>query len=230
MNEKKVFLDINDIGVLHAITKQGQGIIPFKVIDKMVRPFEYGKLGVQIAPAGNSGTVRLSGTFGGVTLNDMFYYDDDDYLIEVNLESFPATWIYPSWISGYVQSDYHDLLPGTIGQPYGFMWPPVDVMAIPKVHLDWVFYNQYGSETIDPYIRFNYGVYNIKYITDVDVIMAILAKKYRPEPKWYTVYGRKTFDYNFKANMKISQPIPVDATKAQVQALVDAWRGLGKWT
>jgi len=102
-------------------------------------------------------------------------------------------------------------------------------MSIPKVHLDWTFYNQYGSETINPYLRFLYGAYNIKYITDVNVIMDILAKKYRPEPKWFTIYGRKTFDYNFKDNMKVTQPIPVDATKPQVQAIIDNWRALGQW-
>jgi len=229
LNGKKTFLDINDIGVLHAITKEGAGIIPFKVIDKMVRPFEYGDLGVQIAPAGNSGTQRLKGTFAGITLNDMFEFDDIDYLLHILLEVFPPLWVYPQWISGYIQSDYHDLLPGTIGQPFGFVWPPIEVMSIPKVHLDWTFYNQYGSETINPYLKFLYGAYNIKYITDVDMIMDILAKEYRPEPKWFTIYGRKTFSYNFKDNMGITQPIPVDATEPQVQTIIDKWRALGQW-
>jgi len=228
-NGKKVFLDINNIGVLHAITKAGAGIIPFQVIDKMVRPFEYGDLGVEIAPAANSGTQRLKGTWSGITLDDMFYFDDVDYLIHVLLEVHPAIWVYPQWISGYVQADYHDLLPGTVGQPYGFVWPPVEVMSIPKVHLDWTFYNQYGSETINPYLRFLYGVYNVKYITDVDIIMDILTKRFRPEPKWFTVYGRKTFDYNFVDNMKLTRPIPVDSTKAQVQTIVNQWRALGQW-
>ncbi len=230
MNEKNVFLDINEVGVLHVIAKNGQGIIPFKVIDKMVRPFEYGKLGIQIAPAANSGTAKLSGTFGGTTVNDMFYFDDVEYLLQIYLECFPALRIYPSWISGYLQSDYHDILPGTIGQPYGYIWPPVNVMAIPKVTLAWVFYNQLGTETIDPFLKFNYGVYNHKLITDADVIMDILAKRYRPEPKWFTIYGRKTFQYDFKNNMKISQPIPVDATKEKVQAIVTEWAALGQWT
>lgn len=229
MNRNKVFLDRNEIGVLYAITKKGTGIIPFQVLDKTVRPFEYGKLGVQMAAAGNSGTVKLAGTFGGTTLSDMFYYDDVDTLIQINLECFPAMRIYPSWISGYLQSDYHDLLPGTVGQPYGFVYPPVDVMAIPKATLAWVFYNQYGTETIDPYIRFDYGAYTIKYLTDVDKIMDILAKRYKPEPHWFTVYGRKTFDYNFRENMKIEKPIPVDATREQVQAMIDEWRALGQW-
>jgi len=229
LNEKKVFLDVNDIGVLHVIAKTGQGIVPFQVIDKMVRPFEYGKLGVQIAPDGNSGIIKLGGTFGGITLTDMLNYDDVDYLLHIRLEAYPSMRIYPSWISGYLQSDYHDLLPGSIGEDYGFVWPPVEVMSIPKVTLGWVFYNQYGSETIDPYIRFTYGAYNIKYLTDVDIITDILAKRYRPEPKWFTIYGRKTFDYNFKDGMKVSRPIPVDSTKPQVQALIKEWRDLGQW-
>ena len=228
--DKKVFLDVNDIGVLHVIAKGGQGIVPFQVIDKMVRPFEYGRLGVQIAPAGDSGTVRLKGTFAGVTLNDMFEYDDVDYLLHIVLESYPSMRIYPSWISGYLQSDYHDLLPGTKGEAFGFVWPPVEVMSVPKVHLDWVFYNQYGSETIDPYIRFLYGAYNIKYLTDTDLIMDILAKRHRPEPKWFTIYGRKTFDYNFKDNMKISRPIPITASRDEIESILSEWRRLGLWT
>lgn len=227
--KKKVFLDINDIGVLHAITKGGEGIIPFQVLDKMVRPFEYKALGVELAPGANSGVYRLQGTWAGVTLYDMFLFTDVDYLLHVYLEMYPSMWIYPSWISGYLQSDYADLLAGAVGQPFGFVWPPVDVIAIPNVHLDWVVQNPYGSETINPYIRFWYGWYHIKYLTDVTRIMSILAKSYHPEPKFFTVYGRKTFDYNFKTNMKITRPIPVDSTQAQVQAIVNEWRSLGQW-
>jgi hypothetical protein len=227
---EKTFLDIGDLGVLHCIFREAQGIVVFKVLDKMVRPFEYGKLEEEIEPTSTSELTRLSGTWMGVELTDIFYYDDVDYLIHILLDCYPSMRIYPSWISGYLQSDYHDLLPAEQTQPYGFLWPPVEVMSIPEVHLDWYFRNPYGSETIDPYIRFHYGVYNVQYVTDAQIIHDILTKKWRPEPKWFTVYGRRPFTYDFKDKMKISRPIPIKATKEEIESVVAEWRNLGQWT
>ena len=228
-NPKSAFLDVGDIGVIDIFAREGEGILPFQVLRATKRPFEFKDLGVSISPQTNSGVYRFKGTWAGITVDDLFEHDDPDHLIHGVLEVYPSMKVYLSWISGYLQADYHDVLPGVVDQPYGFTWSPVEFISIPKVHLDFYFHNPYGTETINPYIRYNNAVYKIKYLVDAETIDLILRKRLYPKPRWFTVYGPKPFPYNFRANMKLTRPIPVDATKPEIQSIINEWRALGLW-
>jgi hypothetical protein len=226
---RDVFLQDGEVGVLRIIAREAEGIFPFLVTDSMLRPFEFGALGEEIEAEDISAKTRFSGTWMGVTLEDLFYYDDADYLLHIFLETYPTMKVWPSWISGYLQSDYHDLLPAAEQKPYGFLWSPVEFISIPKVHLDFYFENPYGSETLNPFVKFWYNAYHIKPLMDAELISLILTRRYKPEPKWWTIYGRKPWSYNFKDNMKITRPIPLTASRDEIESVLAEWRRVGVW-
>lgn len=225
MYENK-FLQVNDLGVLHFRARQGSGALVFRVLFRQVRPFKFGNVGYSISSSSGY-TKRLGGTFAGRTIEDLFYYEDSNTLVHVVLDVFPRVMIYPYWTPATLQGDYiygATKLPAREDADWGWLEPPVEFMVVPKVNLDFRFYNPYGTETLNPYVKFWYGEYEVQWIKDVPTIRDVLAKRYRPEPKWFTIYGFRLIDYDFKDALKtIDRPIPVNATEAQIRDIVSGW-------
>ena len=225
VSKNEIFLETGDIGVLNFRTKDHQGIVPFKVEFAQVRPFLYGNLGSSLSPGG-SYTKRLSGTFLGVSFTDILYYDKPKALLHLWLDIIPPMRVYPYFTAGNLQGDFlytANQISAKEDQDWGWIDPPVEVMVVPKVNLDFHVYNPWGTETINPLIKFWYAEYYISLVKDPDIILLILQRKYRPEPKWFPIYGMRLIDYNFKDAMNINQPIPLDATREEIIKIVQGW-------
>lgn len=235
--QKKIkFLKSGELGVLHFIARRVEGICVFKVLQASFPSvfkygtYPYGGTAQTISPASyNTTPWRFGGTFRNVQRDDIFWFDDVDTLIHAYLTVQPELEVFTWLPAGLLQEDYHDILSIYAGAPFGAKRPPVEFIVPPKIHPEFTFYNPYETETVTPYFRFYYSFYKVKYITDSDIIHDILQHKYRPLPKWFTLYGFKSMDYDFKSNMKISRPIPIDATKKEIAEIVKEWKDMGRW-
>lgn len=217
-------------------TEAAEGVAVFRVVWRQIINFDYGNLPSTvvsppgIAPGSRTDAFQLSYTYKGRVVEDLLYHDDADTLIHAEVDFHPHVLeVMPYWITGYLQADYHDILTADADAPFGWLVPPVEVISIPKVHLAFLLRNPLGSEYIYPYVTLKLAVYTVRYITDVDLIYDVIWKKYKPEPKWFTVYGTRAFSYDFRENMKITRLIPVYAEKPEIDRIVNEWRGLGVW-
>jgi len=201
----------------------------------MVIPFEYWRgtsisIGTTaIAANTTKDPIKIAGTYAGVLVEDLFEYDDKDYLFHVRLEMYPKyLQVYPFWIAGYQQSDYHDILSSTKDSAFGFLTTPLDVIAIPEAHLEFAIKNPDKVLTVLPLIYFENAIYNVKYVVDPDIVEAVLRRRLRLP--WFPIYGHKAFPYDFKDKMAITRPIPLTATRAEIEAILREWKALGEWT
>jgi len=239
---ERKFLEVGEYGVLHFITERHSGVAVFKVMARQIIPFKYGNLPIEvfktqfgfdatgIPPRTTTDPVRIYGTFEGKRVEDLFYFDDADTLIHVWMYIEPdIIHVMPYWISGYLQGDYHDILTATKNSVFGFKRPPLEFIAIPKVHLAFAFRNNSPNNTINPYIEWESAIYRVKYETNPNIIEQILRKKFEPKPKWFVVYGFKAFTYDFRENLKITKPIPVDASLDEIKKITLEWKQLGVW-
>ncbi|RLG71345.1 MAG: hypothetical protein DRO23_12140 [Thermoprotei archaeon] len=226
--DKKWVIEPGELFVENWLTKDYNGIIVLRVIASQVRPFEFGNhSSVTNLAAGSKATVKFGGTFHGVTVDDLFYFEDKYGRLHVLFKSFPEMRVYPQFIAGYPQIDYtageETILTGDLGYEWGYLKTPIEIMVPPRIHLNFTWYNDYGTETVTPFFKFWYDSLVVRYIKDPEIIYQILQKKYRPEPKWFTIYGFRRFPYNFRENLGITQPIPVDATPDEIRRIVAEW-------
>lgn len=224
----KWWLEPNEIFVEHWLTKEFTGIVVLRVEASQVRAFDFGNHGgVTSLSPGSLATVKFGGTFAGVTVDDLFYFEDRHARLHILLDSYPKMRVYPQFIAGYPQIDYtageEPILTGTEGQSWGYLKTPAEFLVPPRIHLNFTWYNEYGTENITPYFKFFYDSLLVKYVKDPEIIHLILQKKYRPEPRWFTIYGFRRFPYNFRENLKITQPIPLDATLDEIRSIVAEW-------
>jgi len=225
----KWVIEPGELVVENWLTKDYSGIIVLRVLASQVRPFDFGNhSGVTNLSPSDKKTVKFGGTFAGVTIDDLFYFEDRNGRLHVILYSHPELRVYPQFIAGYPQIDYtageEVILTGTEGEDWGYLKTPLEFLVPPKVHLNFTFYNDYGTETVTPYFRFWYDSLVVSYVTDPEIIYQILQKKYRPEPRWFTIYGFRRFPYDFRENLGITKPIPVDATLDEIKRIVAGWR------
>lgn len=226
------------LGVLHIRQATKRGIAVFQVLERQIRPFDFSDGSTLttslIAPAdaagtGNKAAIYLAGTYQGNAIEDLLYHDDVDTLIHAKIDVYPKDiGINPLWVTGFQQSDYHDILTATKDSPFGYLEPPIDVIAIPEVRLQFGLRNFDKTLSILPNIRYIDAIYNVKYVVDVDTVEAVLRRKLRLP--WFSIYGYKGFPYSFSDKMKITEPIPVDADREKIKKILDAWKALGQWT
>ena len=219
------FLKPGDLAVLVIRARNVQGAVVYRINLAQSRPFLYGNLSSALSP-GNGTTVRLSGTFLGTTISDLLYFTKKNYLLHVVLDVIPKLRVYPYWTSGNLQSDFmysEGTLPATEDEDWGWLEPPVEAVVIPKAHLDFRLYNPYGTESINPLIKFYWGEYQVTPVRDPDIVWAVLNRKYAPAPKWFLVYGMKPFEYNIETNMGIPELVPLDADRSEIASIVEGW-------
>lgn len=221
--EKPRFMQAGDVFVVLFRTKDYEGIVPFKIDFSQARPFQFGQISSSISP-GSYTRVRLGGTFLGSSIDDLLYFTRKGVLLHIWLDTHPKVRIYPEWPSGTLQGDFNyteGKLPAEVGEDWGWIVPPVEFIVIPKIHLDFDMYNPYGTETVQPLVKFWWAEYNVKLVRDVDMILAILQRRFKP--KWFVAYGAKPFVYEFSETLGIAHPIPLDADVKLIEEIVRGW-------
>ena len=234
---KQVFVEEGQFGVLFFLIEElPPAAVPFQVTSRQVRPFDYGNLPTTVTtgiePEKSLDAFKISSmgrAIQGREIEDLFYFDDVDVLMHMFMNIKPdGLRVFPYWIAGYLQSDYHDILTADNESPFGYLTPPLNFISIPYCHLEFSIRNPYKTETINPYISWDYAIYNVKYIVDPELAEALLTKRLRAP--WFTIYGFKRFPYNFAKNMMISRPIPIVAKRPDIESIIEEWKALGQWT
>jgi len=215
------------------LTVPAEGIAIFQVLARQVVPFDYGNLPTEvttgISPRTTLSPTKIYGTIEGRFVEDLFYHDDADTLLHTILHIFPYGFrVYPFWIAGHLQADYHDILTATRESPFGYRKSPVEFVSVPKVHLEFAFRNPLATETINPYLKWVTGVYSVRYVVVPETYEAVLTRRLRIP--WFTIYGFKRFSYDFVENLKITKPIPVVAKLPEISSILAEWKKLGVWT
>jgi len=231
MDGRKWYLEPNDFLVEHWVTEDGEGVIVLRVVKSFVRPFDYGLHMVEGTPMSLSpqsgSTMKFQGTFGLVRIDDLTHYTDVKSRLHLLIKTFPPLRLYPYFPAGYLQTDLQigneSILAAEEGADWGYLETPIDIIVPPKIRMQFHFYNPYGTETVKPLFKLYIGSYVVEYVKDVDVIYAILRKKYKPEPRWFTLYGFKKFRYPFKELLGITKPIPLDAEPDEISEIVREW-------
>lgn len=232
--EKEEFIEPGSYGALFFLTEEfPPSIAVFRVLARQVIPFDFGNLGSDIVNTGidpetTLSECRITKTIQGTEVEDFFYHDDKDTLLHTIMNLWPPIQIMPFWISGYQQSDYHDILTANKDSPFGYKEPPIEFIAIPEVHLGFALRNQYATETINPYIRLLTAVYRVKYIVDAGLIEAVIRK--RMKIPWFTIYGYKKWPYDYRDKMAITRPIDITWSRAEIESELEKWKYLGEWT
>ena len=233
---KEQFIQDGNFGCLFFLTEE---ILPsavvFQVLAKQEIPFDYGNLPATVTtgidPQTSLDATKISSVgraIQGREIEDLFYFDDVDILLHTVMNVYPRHMrVFPYWIAGYLQSDYHDILTASKESPFGFRESPIEFMVIPKARLEFAFRNPYGTEKINPYISWTTGIYKIRYMVDAQLVEAVLSKRLRVP--WFTIYGFKKFPYDFKANLKITRPIDITADRSTIEEILKEWRALGVW-
>lgn len=233
---KKDFVEEGEYGCLFFLTEAvPPSAVVFQVLAKQAIPFEYGNLPATVTtgidPETSLDATKISSVgrpILGKAIEDLFYFDDRDILLHTMMDVYPKQMrVFPWWIAGYLQADYHDILTATNEAPFGFKEPPIEFIVLPKARLEFAFRNPYGTEKINPYISWHTAIYNIRYTVDAGLIEAVLTR--RMKVPWFTIYGFKKFPYDYKANMVITKPIPIVATRSEIERITNEWKALGAW-
>ena len=234
---RRDFIAEGDLGCLFFLTEATPegAIVVFKVLAKQTIPFEYGNLPATVTtgidPETSLDATKISSVgrpILGKAIEDLFYYDDREILLHTVMDIYPPHMrVFPWWIAGYLQADYWDILTATNEAPFGFRETPIEFISIPESHIEFAFRNPYGTEKINPYIRWRTAVYKIAYVVDPGTIDAVIRKTLRIP--WFTIYGFKKFPYDFVKNMAIEKPIDITATRALIESKLQEWISLGVW-
>ena len=204
------YLKPGEYGVLDFYTSQGEGILVFRVVRTYTEKpatFEYGSLvsrnviSSAISPDTVTDSVNLGITIGGRTIIDVFaFYNKPNYLLHVELKMYPPVKVYKYFTLGHLQGSYEPILTADETTPFGFEWPPIEFISVPNVTLGFRFRNPYETESVDPYVEWDYMWYIVKYPKDADLYEAVLKGKVKVP--WFQIYGPMPFDYNFQLYIK----------------------------